>query len=116
MPTANGWLKRPERRPPSVTDHDASEAAASAPESAERDGQRFVLQLYAALVGVATAAGYLTGAFVDGLQAPRFLFVIPFPATPLGFAAYGGLTIALVLGIPLTLVVYVSGAIDDVDG
>jgi hypothetical protein len=99
-----------------VTERDASGVGASGPESAERDGQRFVLQLYVALVGVAATAGYLTGAFVDGLQAPRFLFVIPFPATPLGFAAYGGLTIALVLGIPLALVVYVSGTMDELDG
>ena len=99
-----------------MTERDASGTTASAPESAERDGRRFVLQLYAALVGVAATAGYLTGAFVDGLEAPRFLFVIPFPATPVGFAAYGGLTVALVLGIPLALVVYVSGTIDDVDG
>jgi hypothetical protein len=98
-----------------VTERDASGDAASNPDSAECDGQRFVLQLYAALVGVAATAGYLTGAFVDGLQAPRFLFVIPFPATPLGFAAYGGLTIALVLGIPLALVVYVSGTMDELD-
>ena len=96
-----------------MTERDASGTAASAPEATERDGQRFVLQLYAALVGVAATAGYLTGTFVDGLQAPRFLFVVPFPATPIGFAAYGGLTIALVLGIPLALVVYVSGTIDD---
>ena len=99
-----------------MTERDVSGDAASDSASAERDGQRFVLQLYAALVGVAATAGYLTGAFVDGLQAPRFLFVIPFPATPVGFAAYGGLTIALVLGIPLALVIYVSGTIDDLDG
>jgi len=99
-----------------VTERDASGTTASNPESAERDGRRFVLTLYVALVGVAATAGYLTGAFVDGLQPPRFLFVVPFPATPLGFAAYGGLTIALVLGIPLALVVYVSGTMDDLNG
>jgi hypothetical protein len=37
-----------------------------------------------------------------------FLFIIPFPLSPLGFAAYGGLTIAIVIGIPLGLVIYVS--------
>lgn len=99
-----------------MTERDASGDAVSTPESAERNGQRFVLQLYAALVGVAATAGFLTGTFVDGLQAPRFLFVIPFPATPLGFAAYGGLTLALVLGLPLVFVVYVSETMDDTDG
>ncbi len=83
------------------------------PPARGHDGPRLVAGLYAALVCVATAAGFLTGAFVDGLDAPRFLFVIPFPASPLGFAAYGGLTIALVLGVPLALVIYVSQRIDD---
>jgi hypothetical protein len=76
-------------------------------------GPRFVLGLYAALVAVAGVAGYLTGTFVSGLTSPRFLFLVPFPATPLGFAAYGALTIALVLGVPLALVVFVSTRIDD---
>ncbi|WP_049907557.1 DUF7520 family protein [Haloferax elongans] len=79
-------------------------------------GQRFVIGLYAALVTVAGVAGFLTGTFVSGLQPPKFLFLVPFPATPLGFAAYGALTIALVLGLPLLLVVYVSSQIDDVAG
>ncbi len=99
-----------------MTDHDAAggkETPASATESTGRDGQRFVLVLYVALIGVGAAAGLLTGTFVSGLEQPRFLFLVPFPATPLGFAAYGGLTLALVLGIPLSLVVYVSQTIDD---
>ena len=99
-----------------MTERDATEVEAtpaSGPESTGRDGRRFVLVLYVALVGVATAAGFLTGTFVSGLQQPRFLFAIPFPATPVGFAAYGGLTIALVLGVPLALVIYVSQTIDD---
>jgi hypothetical protein len=69
--------------------------------------------LYGALVAVAGVAGFLTGTFVSGLSAPRFLFLIPFPPTPLGFAAYGALTLALVLGLPLVLVVYVSERLDD---
>ncbi|RLM59878.1 cox cluster protein [Halobellus sp. Atlit-31R] len=72
-----------------------------------------MLVLYVALVAVAATAGFLTGTFVEGLRQPRFLFLVPFPATPVGFAAYGGLTIALVLGIPLSLIVYVSQGIDD---
>lgn len=72
------------------------------------DGPRFVGVLYVILVCVSGVAGFLVGAFVENLDAPRFLFVIPFPPTPFGFAAYGALTIAIVLGIPLLLVVYVS--------
>ena len=76
-------------------------------------GQRFVLGLYAVLVAVAGVGGFLTGTFVSGLSQPRFLFVIPFPATPFGFAAYGALTIAVVLGVPLLFVVAVSTRVDD---
>lgn len=72
------------------------------------DGPRFVGMLYVMLVCFSGVAGFLVGTFVENLSAPRFLFVIPFPPTPLGFAAYGALTIAIVLGIPLYLVVYVS--------
>lgn len=97
-----------------MTERDVAEGAPeSSPESTGRDGRRFVLILYVALVGVGAAAGFLTGTFVDGLQQPRFLFLVPFPATPAGFAAYGGLTLALVLGVPLALVIYVSRTIDD---
>ncbi|MFB6156006.1 MAG: cox cluster protein [Haloferacaceae archaeon] len=78
-------------------------------------GSRSVLVLYAVLVAVTAVAGYLIGTFVDGLEPPKFLFLVPFPATPLGFAAYGALTVALVLGIPLALVVYVSRNVDDPD-
>jgi len=77
-----------------------------------RSGSRFVLGLYAALVAVGATVGFLTATFVEGLQQPMFLFVVPFPATPLGFAAFGGLTLALVLGVPLALVIYVSREID----
>ncbi|WP_049985440.1 DUF7520 family protein [Halobellus rufus] len=92
----------------SDTEHEAADASARG-----HDGPRLVVGLYAILVLVAAVAGFLTGTFVDGLDAPRFLFLIPFPASPLGFAAYGGLTVALVLGVPLTLVVAVSQRIDD---
>lgn len=72
------------------------------------EGPRFVGVLYVILVCVSGVAGFLTGTFVENLDAPRFLFLIPFPPTPLGFAAYGALTIAVALGVPLLLVVYVS--------
>lgn len=76
-------------------------------------GSRVVTVLYAVLVAVAGVAGILIGVFVDGLRAPRFLFLIPFPPTPLGFAAYGALTVAIVLGVPLALVAYVSRYVDE---
>jgi hypothetical protein len=72
-----------------------------------------VLFLYLALVSVGGAAGYLTATFVDDLRPPAYLFLVEFPATQLGFTAYGALTIATVLGLPLLLVVYVSRHVDD---
>ena len=71
-------------------------------------GRRFVLVLYAALVAFATFAGAAFAVVVDDPLPPRFLFVVPFPPTLVGFALYGGLTVALVLGVPLLLVRYVS--------
>ena len=102
-----------------MTEREPSEESAGADGDREsaaatgREGSRIVIRLYLALVAVATTAGLLTGTFVEGLTAPRFLFVVPLPPTPLGFALYGGLTVALVLGVPLALVVYVSQSIDD---
>lgn len=78
-------------------------------------GPRFVLLLYAALVAVTGLAGYLIATTVSNVQPPEFLFLIEFPATPLGLAVYGALTIAVVLGVPLLGVVYFSQRIDDPD-
>jgi hypothetical protein len=78
-------------------------------------GRRFVVGLYALLVAIAGAAGYLTATFVPEVEQPALLFLIELPATPIGFAVYGSLTIALVLGVPLLLVSYVSQDIDDVE-
>ena len=76
-------------------------------------GSRFDLLLYAALVAVAGVAGYLIGSTVSNLRPPEFLLLVEFPPTPLGLAAYGALTVALVLGVPLLLVVYLSRHVDD---
>lgn len=77
------------------------------------DGPRIVLALYATLVAVGGAAGVLVATFIDGLSAPALYAVIPLPPTALGFAVYGAVTIATVLGVPLALVIYVSRRIDD---
>ncbi|MGM0591918.1 MAG: DUF7520 family protein [Halobacteriota archaeon] len=73
-------------------------------------GSRFVFLLYLGLVCFAGLAGAMVGIFVEGAESPAFLFLIPFPATPAGIAAYGALTVATVLGIPLLLVVAASRA------
>lgn len=76
------------------------------------EGPRFVLLLYAALVAFSGVAGFLTGIVVADLRPPAYLFLVELPATPLGMAAYGALTIATGLGIPLALVIYVSEYLD----
>lgn len=76
-------------------------------------GRRIVVLLYVILVAVGTVAGVLVGVFVENLSRPELFGVISLPATPLGFALFGGITMAAVLGVPLALVVAVSREIDD---
>ena len=83
--------------------------------TARFSGSRFVLALYLGLVAVAGLAGYLIATVVSNVRPPEFLLLVEFPATPLGLAAYGALTIALVLGVPLLFVIYLSRNIDDPD-
>lgn len=64
--------------------------------------------LYLAIVAFAGGAGALIATFVDRVAAPRLFFLLELPPTPLGFALYGSVTIAVLLGIPLLLVVAVS--------
>lgn len=80
-----------------------------------RSGRRVVLGLYLLVVAVAGVVGLAIGVAVPGLRRPAFLFLVAFPATPLGFAAYGALTVAVVLGVPLAGVAYVSRRADDAD-
>lgn len=71
-------------------------------------GQRVVVGLYLGIVAFTGVAGYLTASVVGTITPPRFLFLIAFPPTPLGLAAYGALTIGLVLGVLLVSVKVVS--------
>jgi len=76
-------------------------------------GQRLVVGLYLIIVAFTGFAGYMTATIVDEIDPPRFLFLIEFPATPLGLAAFGALTIGLVLGVLLVAVTVVSDRFDD---
>ncbi|MFB6126437.1 MAG: cox cluster protein [Halolamina sp.] len=78
-------------------------------------GKRGVLVLYVVIVTVAAVGGLATGYFVEGMRRPALLFLVELPATPLGFATYGAVTVAIVLAVPLVGVVYVSQHIDDPD-
>ena len=72
------------------------------------DGQRIVLGMYVVLVTAAGAFGALLPLVVDELRPPAYLFLIEFPATSLGMAAYGALTVATILTVPLTAVILAS--------
>jgi hypothetical protein len=71
-------------------------------------GDRFVLVLYSVLVSLSALLGVLFATVVDAATPPRLFFVVPLPPTALGFAVYGGVTVAVVLGVPLLLVRYAS--------
>lgn len=77
-----------------------------------REGQRIVLVMYGVLVSVAGGVGVLMATFVDNLRPPSLLFLIELPPTPLGMAVYGMVTVAIVFGIPLALVIWVTEKFD----
>ena len=81
--------------------------------SNEFRGRRLVVGLYLALVAFTGVAGVLFGSVVDDPVPPKFLFLVELPPTRLGFALYGALTVALVLGIPLAAIALLSDRVDD---
>ena len=76
-------------------------------------GQRVVVTIYLVIVAFTGVAGYMTATVVGEITPPRFLFLVEFPPTPLGLAAFGALTIGLVLGVLLVAVTVVSDRFDD---
>jgi ABC-type antimicrobial peptide transport system permease subunit len=80
-----------------------------------RRGPRFVLGLYAGLVALSGLIGVLFSLVVTDPEPPRLLFLVALPPTTVGFAVYGAASIALVLGVPLAGVVYVSRRIESVE-
>ena len=84
-------------------------------------GKRFVILIYVALVAVTGVFGYIIGLARPEDLDPRLLGVVSLPPTPAGVALYGMLTVALVLGVLLLGVNYVSqrydtAAVDGEDG
>ena len=78
-------------------------------------GRQFVVVLYLALVSISGVMGALFTVAVDSPSPPALFFLFELPPTTVGFALYGALTVAVVLGLPLALVVVVSERVDDVD-
>lgn len=71
-------------------------------------GRRLVVVLYVVVVAIAAATGFVLGVIRPQGLDPELFGLIQLPPTPLGMALYGGLTLAIVLGVLLGLVVYVS--------
>lgn len=71
-------------------------------------GRRLVVGLYVGVVALAGAMGYVVGTIgPEGLD-PELFGVVGLPPTPLGTAAYGVVTVGLLLGVALGLVAAVS--------
>lgn len=71
-------------------------------------GRRMVLFLYAVIVGIAGVLGLILGTILPLENGLELFFLIPLPPTPLGLATFGVVTVAVGLGIPLALVIYLS--------
>lgn len=81
------------------------------------NGQRVVLAMYVILVSVAGVFGALLPFVVEALRPPTYLFVVEFPPTSAGLAAYGALTVGTILAVPLLAVMFASRyAVEDADG
>ncbi|WP_449271761.1 DUF7520 family protein [Halonotius terrestris] len=76
-------------------------------------GQQIVVGVYLVIVCFTGIAVYLTAGAVDEINAPRFVFLIEFPANRLGLATSSALTIAVVLGVLSDLVMMISERLDD---
>jgi hypothetical protein len=74
-----------------------------------------VLVLYVGLVAFSGLIGVLFSQVVSNPTPPRLLFLFPLPPTALGFAVYGAVSVAMVLGVPLAGVIVVSRFVEDVD-
>lgn len=76
-------------------------------------GRRLVATLYVVVVAIAGVMGFVIGSISPRGLDPEFLGVVDFPPTPLGMAAYGALTLAVLLGVLLLVVMYVTRFDDD---
>jgi hypothetical protein len=73
-----------------------------------RSGRSVILLLYVVVVAIAGFTGFVLGYIGPRDLDPQLFGFIAMPPTPLGMAAYGAITLAVVLGVVLSLVVFVS--------
>lgn len=83
---------------------------------AETPGDKVVVQLYVIIVALAGVMGFVLGTIRPSDLQPELFGFIPLPPTPFGVALYGMITIAVVLGVFLALVIYVSRRDDTATG
>lgn len=76
------------------------------------DGRRVVLAVSAAIVAISAVVGATVPVLLPAVGQPRLFGLVPLPATIPGYAAYGGLTTAVLLGVGILLV---EGASRNVD-
>jgi len=74
------------------------------------EGRRVVLGIYATVVCISTAVGSAVPALLSDVGKPQLFGLIPLPPTTVGYALFGGLTAAALLGVGLLLVELTSRA------
>lgn len=72
------------------------------------DGRRVVLGVYAAVVAISAVVGGTVPLVLADIGQPLLFGTVSLPATVVGYAAYGGLTSAVLLGAGLVLLEAVS--------
>lgn len=71
----------------------------------EREGKKVVLGFLGFALAIVTTLGYLIGlANPEGLEKPKFLFLIELPKTPFGMALFGALSVSLFIVVVVALV------------
>ena len=76
---------------------------------ADHSGRSVVFVIYLVAIGVAGVMGFLLGLIgPDAFHSVRLFFLIEVPPTPLGLAAYGMVTLAVVLGVLLLAVRFIA--------
>jgi hypothetical protein len=75
-------------------------------------GRRVVVVVYLVVIAIAGLMGVILGATRPDIVDPVLFGVVQLPASPLGMAAYGMITVALGLGVLLGVVAYVAARFD----
>lgn len=73
-----------------------------------REGRRVVIGIYVAVVAIAAVMGFAIGVIAPQGLDPELFGLVDFPRGPFGMAAYGAVTLAVILGVLLGLVQFVS--------